>query len=124
MRNADTTIILRSFHDRKIRSKPSLSPGGVISIDRPPKEITEYGTYKKLLVKSVAPYTAISSTPERATIEEEGIWNSLEIDRVTFELDVFYTKRISMKRSSVRKMARIWATRKIPVRKRPLRKLR
>ena len=73
--------------DRKVRFRISLQPGDYVFVDRPPRTATDSGTEdtttRKLLPRATGPFEVKSASEDTVTVEQDGLLNTISIDRVT-----------------------------------------
>ena len=74
--------------DNQVRHLVKVKDGDMVYVDRPPRHLDQDSDEdvkitKKLLPKTTGPYKVIRSTPDTVTISQDGLENTISIDRVT-----------------------------------------
>lgn len=78
-------------YDKLVRVTSKFTPGDMVFVDRSPLSATvttsasamANATYNKLLIRALGPFHVNSVQPHTLTIEEDGIPNTISIDRAT-----------------------------------------
>lgn len=76
------------YFEKSIRVSPRLLPGQYVFLDRPPEQRTPAACFEnelrsKLVSKTVQRFWIVSTTPDTVTVGEDGIHNSVSLNRVT-----------------------------------------